>query len=174
MDRFFRALADRVDIFEADTILDAGCGEGFFTRYVAERNPNASVTGTDLSEDAINYASKHFGTAAKFSAANIFALPFEDNAFEVVICSEVLEHLETPAAALSEVVRVASRGVVLSVPLEPYFKFFNDLARSLGISPDPGHVNFWTRQTFPAFVLPHLPKASFKTVDYYHIASAAL
>ena len=174
MRRFFETVALPVHSFSPSTILDAGCGEGFFSDFLARRNDNWSVTGTDLSADAIAYAHKLFGSRVQFATANIYQLPFKDNSFDVVVCSEVLEHLDDPLLALTEIIRVARTGVVLSVPLEPYFKFFNDIARLLKISPDPGHVNFWTRQTFPEFVLPVLPRADFKTVDYYHIASAAV
>ncbi len=172
IDRFFKATSREVHQFEPQSILDAGCGEGYFTNYLARSLPDSRVTGTDLSHDAIAYASNRFGDGAAFSVGDVYELPFPSNAFDVVVCSEVLEHLDQPERALEEVIRVAAVGVVLTVPLEPYFKFFNDLARKLGISPDPGHVNFWNRHSFPEFVLPFLPTAVFRTVDYYHLASS--
>lgn len=143
------------------SILDAGCGEGFLTDYLARRDPSLRLTGVDMSSEAIAYAEERFGERARFRTGNVYKLPFSDNSFDVVLCSEVLEHLDEPDLAVRELIRVARRHVVITVPNEPYFKWLNDLARALGISMDPGHVNFWTRSSFKAFIRSHFDNPVF-------------
>lgn len=142
-------------------VLDAGCGEGFVTQYIAERNPDLKITGVDLSREAIEYAKEHFGEKATFRTGSVYKLPFSDKSFDLVVCSEVLEHLDEPLKALQELKRVSRKHVLITVPREPYFKWLNDLGQLLGTSPDPGHVNFWTKETFEDFITTHFSSADF-------------
>lgn len=170
MDAFRRFLLSKIEPANPSTLLDAGCGEGYLADELKRAFPDCRITGLDASEGAIEYARAHFGASADFHVGDLFALPFPDDAFEVVVCSEVLEHLADPARAFDELRRVASRRVVVTVPLEPYFKFFNDLARKLGISEDPGHVQFWTHDRFKQFVSALHPGADFDRKHYYQSA----
>ena len=101
-----------------ETILDLGCGEG---RHVISAYLEQDVTsiGVDLSVDDLRTTQdrfqsfadsgnshKHFG----LSAANALQLPFADNTFDKVICSEVLEHISDFKAALQEIERVLKPG----------------------------------------------------------------
>jgi 2-polyprenyl-3-methyl-5-hydroxy-6-metoxy-1,4-benzoquinol methylase len=81
---------------DPDTILDAGCGEGFVVDYLVSRNPQLRITGVDVCDEAITYARHHFGDDAHFRTGNVYKLPFSDQSFDTVICSEVLEHLNEP------------------------------------------------------------------------------
>ena len=165
---FLQEIYHLLEQTEAQSVLDAGCGEGFVTRYLAQQNPALRLTGVDLSKEAIAYAQDHFGDLAHFRTGSLYKLPFSDNSFDVIVCSEVLEHLDDTERAVSELKRVARRYVLITVPREPYFKWLNDLGRALGISPDPGHVNFWTKTTFQAFISSHFnaPVFAWKHVIY--------
>lgn len=157
IDRFHRAIAERVAALAPNTFLDAGCGEGFVAGVLRERLPGLRVTGCDLSPDAVRLAAGA-NPEAGFAAASLLALPFPDDAFEVVGCFEVLEHLpgDLPSQALREMARVARRAVVLSVPREPWFSLANAArGKNLDIRPrgsDPDHKQFWTRPAFGAEV----------------------
>ena len=142
--RYRRRLLSELAPLGATRVLDVGCGEGLLTGWLAEHLPGADVHGLEARDDAV----------AEFRAANpgleihqgdLYALPFEDGAFDVVLALEVLEHLEDPAAAAAEMRRVASRAVVVTVPLEPFFRGGN-LARGRYVDrlgSTPGHVNTW-------------------------------
>lgn len=52
---------------------------------------------------------------------DITRMPFCDHSFDIVICTEVLEHLEKPGAALKELKRVAKKFILITVPHEPWF-----------------------------------------------------
>ena len=170
--RFHRKIDALVAASQPCTVLDAGCGEGFIAGYLKQRHPDWQITGVDASAAAIDYAQAHFGTAATFQTGDVRALPFEDGAFDVVLCSEVLEHLARPCAAVRELKRVARQRVVLTVPREPYFDALSRLGRWLGRSPDPGHVNFWTKSSFQTFVWRYFDAPRFATAHIFQLAAA--
>ena len=72
----------------------------------------------------------------------------------MVMCCEVLEHLDDPERALREIRRVCARYCVLSVPNEPFWRLLNlargAYARNLGNT--PGHVNHWSTKHFERYV----------------------
>ncbi len=160
IERFHRAIADRVVALAPVSFLDAGCGEGFVAEVLLERLPGLELTGIDFSADAAGIAQTKLA-GARFETGDVTALPFPDGAFDVVGCFEVLEHLRGDGAerALAEFARVARRAVVLSVPHEPFFSLANAArGKNLGVRPrgsDPDHVNFWTRRAFGALVGRH-------------------
>ena len=63
----------------------------------------------------------------------------------------MLEHVKDPQAALDEYSRVSSKRILLSVPLEPWFRTLTWLSVHLRIGGDPGHVNFWSGPEFRRF-----------------------
>ena len=101
-----------------DWVLDLGCGEG---RHVISAYWAANVhsVGVDLSLDDLVTTREKFaefdepGNSAKsfsLSSASALALPFADDTFDKVICSEVLEHIPDYQAALREIQRVLKPG----------------------------------------------------------------
>ncbi len=170
LERFMRTYAEMLAATAPSTVLDAGCGEGYATQFMARQLPEVSFTGIDLSAEAVAFARHAFGEMATYEQGSLYELPFSDNAFDAVVCSEVLEHLYEPDKAVAELARVARHYVLLTVPREPIFKWLNDLGRTLGFSPDPGHVNFWTPAGFEAFVRTHFDTGTFCTHGIYQIA----
>lgn len=170
--QFLNRLYDMLAETSPRTVLDAGCGEGFVTDFIKRRDNDLRITGVDLSEEAIRYAREHFGEQARFRTGDIYDLPFPDDSFDTVLCSEVLEHLEAPGEAAAELRRVARNYVVITVPLEPYFELLNNLAQWLGLGPDPGHVNFWTKKEFQAFIEKHYDDAEFDWKHIFQLAAA--
>ena len=64
-----------------NTVLDAGCGEGYYTSLFAENN---TIFGIDVSKEALKVASRRCKNAS-FAVASIYELPFADNSFDVCI-----------------------------------------------------------------------------------------
>ena len=117
---------DRLDIRSGFRILDIGCGNG---RHMGEviRLKGVYATGVDININDILEAKirlrdlERFGCGQGkwgFNVAKITQLPFKDHSFDVVICSEVLEHIVDEETAVSEITRVLKPGrfLALSVP----------------------------------------------------------
>jgi SAM-dependent methyltransferase len=115
--------------FAGAAILDVGCGSG---RHVAAAYglPGVRITGVDLNPvdltDAVQRLNLHDAMAAHgggswhLAAADICRLPFAPASFDLVICSEVLEHVSDPRAALNELLRVLKPGCQLAVSVPRY------------------------------------------------------
>jgi SAM-dependent methyltransferase len=113
----------RLDVQPGDLILDAGCGEGRHCFGCLERG--ARVVGLDLDFDSMRDASKALCQRGKDLSSfggmlqgNTFALPFADNTFDKVICSEVMEHVHDYTGAARELARVVKPGgrVAITIP----------------------------------------------------------
>ncbi len=154
IDRFHRTLATIVTSRHPETMLDAGCGEGFVADVLLTAMPDVKITGFDVLEDSVKLARQR-NPRATFSTGDIYAIDHPDNAIDLVYCCEVLEHLHEPDRALRELARVARNQVVLSVPHEPFFCLANAArGKNLDVRPrgsDPDHRNFWSRQKFCEF-----------------------
>ena len=146
-------IVDRwVNVKEKTKILDAGCGEGFFSSLLKNRYPEAEIVGCDGAEEALDIARRNV-SGVRFETANLYELPYRDQEFEVVICSEVLEHLTDPKVALKEVHRVGKK-VLITVPHEPWFRLGNLMAlHNVSRLGDPvDHINHWTYNGFKRFI----------------------
>lgn len=111
-----------------DVVLDLGCGEGRHAVAVAS-TASARVLAADLCYESVREARKHWDAARCAADASIpgalhccvvdvYCMPFATNSFDVVIFSEVLEHLTDYPGSLKELRRVLSPGGLLglSVP----------------------------------------------------------
>ncbi len=106
-----------------------GCGSAERHRllwlWLRERLPKSLLTfGPDDATDAVlrglplHYVSADIDATQAMVASDITSLPFEDNQFEAVICSHVLEHVADETAALRELRRVARDWVAVMVPVD--------------------------------------------------------
>jgi 2-polyprenyl-3-methyl-5-hydroxy-6-metoxy-1,4-benzoquinol methylase len=79
---------------------------------------------------------------------------YQDNEFDLVVCTEVLEHLPDPVAGLHELTRISRKFILVSVPQEPVWRFLNlcrgKYIRDFGNT--PGHLNHWSPKSFTAFL----------------------
>lgn len=147
-----RFLAAVVSVKPKD-ILEVGAGEGYLLEQIHRRLPDTRLVGLDVSVSAVAEGKRIF-PHLDLRQGDIYRLNEPDHAWDLVIASEVLEHLDRPADGLRELVRVARRHVLLSVPWEPWFRLMN-LARGQHLrrwGNHPEHVNNWTPGAFRRFV----------------------
>jgi ubiquinone/menaquinone biosynthesis C-methylase UbiE len=91
------------------SVLEVGCGQGFFLKDAAKRG--CRVVGIEVNRDLVTELTEA-GIEAQLGRAE--KLPFEDGSFDVVVFQYVLHHCENLAQALAEAVRIArSGGLVL-------------------------------------------------------------
>jgi len=167
--RFMKKVGEIVANINPEVVLDAGCGEGMIINYLdktirrdddtLDQNKFGSgqvkkmYYGIDISAGAIEEAKKRV-LFANLQTGSVYALPYADNFFDLVICSEVLEHLEEPEKALKELKRVSKKYVLLSVPNEPWFRISSLISgkylKTWGNHPE--HVQNWTAGQFVKMV----------------------
>ncbi len=150
---FFRNLLILIKNREVESVLDVGCGEGFTLNRLKEHNIGKRLEGLEYSKDAISLG-KQLYPDIKITQGSIYELPYKDNSFDLVLCTEVLEHLEEPEKALKELERVSKKYLAISVPNEPFF-MFAQMVRGKNWSRfgnDIEHINHWTMLGFPKFI----------------------
>jgi SAM-dependent methyltransferase len=106
-------------------VLDAACGDGYGTAILAGAGAR-SVIGVDLSVDAVEHARGRY--ASDFQVADIAALPFEDDTFDLVVSFETIEHVDDAPRVLAEFRRVlAGEGIlVISTPNKQQYLVENE------------------------------------------------
>jgi 2-polyprenyl-3-methyl-5-hydroxy-6-metoxy-1,4-benzoquinol methylase len=99
-----------------DRVLEVGCGGG----HVLARFDGFDRTGVDLSPAMIERSRRRLGEGVTLLRGSAEDLPFDDGSFDVVLCTEVLEHTRDPRLVIRELIRVAAPGarVVVSIPNE--------------------------------------------------------
>ncbi len=97
------------------SLLDVGCAKGFMLYDLTQLIPGITVAGVDISEYAIENAKPEVQDCLQ--VANAVHLPFDDNAFDVVISINTIHNLEREecAVALREIERVSKKGSFISV-----------------------------------------------------------
>jgi len=150
---FFRNITELYLSVEAESIFDGGCGEGFILNTLNKARPVRSCYALDLDINEVKDASVNL-PFCDVRQGSLYEIPFKDDSFDLVICSEVLEHLEDPGRGLHELHRVSRKYVILSVPREPVWRRLNIVRFTYWpeFGNTPGHLNHWTRYSFVKFV----------------------
>ncbi len=144
--KFMKDLSETIAPLEdVNSIIDIGCGEGFIVNCL--NRPD--ITGVDISKKALNIA-KQKNPGCNFCTGSVYDLSFKKNSFDLVLATEVLEHLENPEKALQEIKRISKNYCLFSVPNEPYFRTMNFLrGKNLTrFGNDIEHVQNWSSREF--------------------------
>lgn len=134
-------------------IFDAGCGNGSIAGKLMERGH--SVSGCDISEKGISLARQHY-PAGRFEVASVYddLTNIFGCGWDVVISSEVIEHLYYPRLFTKNIASLLHPGGLLVITT-PYHSYLKNLALSLAGAMDNhftalwdgGHVKFWSYKT---------------------------
>jgi len=164
LNNFKQVLLTQVKELHPHAILDVGAGEGFTLEMFRKNNVGEKLEGIEYMDDALKLAKK-LHPKVKIKKGNIYELPYSANSFDLVICNEVLEHLDDPQKALSELKRVAKKYLILSVPNEPLFTIQRILRGKnvwkLGSHPE--HIQHWSSGAFEKFIAKNLTVKDVKT-----------
>ncbi len=124
--RFIREVVKAISQAEAE-VADLGCGSGMMLCDTLAQTPRWKGHGLDISEAAVNYARrlaehKRVAERVEFHVGDIALLPFESQSLDLVIASEVIEHMPEPEAVIAEIARVLRPGgqLILTMPLESH------------------------------------------------------
>lgn len=99
------------------SVLDVGCGDGVLSYLMSQRGLKAS--GVDSSREAIEFAKQKTQNGIDFRVGDVYSLPWGDDSFDIVVSSDVIEHLDDVGKYISEIKRVLKKGgiCVLSTPI---------------------------------------------------------
>lgn len=120
-------------------LLDAGSGTGWFSERACKRG--AQVTSLDVGEKLLAQVAKKCDSERV--VGDLLALPFPADSFDVVICSEVIEHTTDPEHAVRELARVLRPDGILVVTVpNRVWHFAIDIANVLKLRPYEGYENW--------------------------------
>lgn len=145
------------------SLLDVGCGPGTITVEFADRLAPGAVVGLDAAAEVIERASGDFVRPnLRFVVGDAYALPFDDDSFDITHAHQTLQHVADPVAVLRELRRVTRPGGVVAArdvdyagtfwfPLVPgldaWLALYERVHRSNGGEPDAGRrLKAWARQ----------------------------
>lgn len=108
-------IVTNLEVAKGDTILDVGCGDGYYCHVILGLGIPVSLTGTDIDTAALKSAKRNLaGKKVKLITSDLMAkLPFKTASFDKIVMSEVAEHLPNDVKGLKEVYRVLKPGGVL-------------------------------------------------------------
>lgn len=153
MDGFLESVSTLVGSVRADTVHEVGCGEGNLSIFLAKRYPQIRFRGSDFSKQVVDLARANAARERlpiDFRANSLYDLTSAADSADLIICCEVLEHLEEPERALGIVTKLARKNLILSVPREPIWRVLN-MARGKylkDVGNTPGHLQHWSRRSF--------------------------
>jgi predicted TPR repeat methyltransferase len=135
---FLRILEDNANINKDTKILDAGCGFGIFTQLIQEKLGVRDIKGFDFSGVAVAEA------CVKYPGVDFFTHDIYDSLdgkYDVITCTETIEHLTDPEAAILNLLRsLSGKGVLfLTVPDGRIDHYKN-------------HINFWSPESWKIFI----------------------
>jgi ubiquinone/menaquinone biosynthesis C-methylase UbiE len=112
-------------------ILEVGCGAG----NILEKAPGDKLFGVDISAFILSKAKQKLNEKVSLFQADAQNLPFKDQTFKQIICSEVLEHVIDPFISLKEIARILDRqGIaIVSVPNELWINRIKGILIRLGM-----------------------------------------
>ena len=151
----FARYAFAVRLARGRRVLDIASGTGYGAAELAA--VARSVTGIDIAEEAVRYASERFQRPnLTFQSATAESLPFPDQSFDLIVAFEVIEHLTDFRALLSEARRLLAPGAqfIVSTPNRLYYEESRRLS-----GPNPFHTHEFEFDEFRrelAQVFPHV------------------
>ena len=126
--------------FHFESLIDIGAGDGNVLSLLSERKIATAFTAVEISNSAIEQIKKKsIPGLTEVKQFDGYHLPFEDNAFDLAVCSHVIEHVEHPRKLLREIKRISKHQVFeipidFSLRVDKKFEYFNSY----------GHINIYT------------------------------
>lgn len=104
----FRLLSRSLKLQPGETLLDVGCGSGYFTRRFADETSGENITGLDADPAMSAFARARDGRQ-HYVGGDAQAIPFPDHSFDCVVSVAALCFVENERQALAEILRVTRR-----------------------------------------------------------------
>ncbi len=132
--RRVQTIFDWLEPTDNDSILDGGCGRGFYLRFI-RHTCDAKLTGVELDQPIIEKAREALADFEGITLINgsLLSLPLPDGIYDKAILSEVLEHVPDDVGALKEISRVIKPGglIAITVPNANYPFWWDPVNKTL-------------------------------------------
>lgn len=109
------------DSIVGESVLDAGCGNGYLCKLLADEY---MVSGIDF---IIDPELPRQVPSVQFKESEVTVIPYPDNSFDTVICAHTLEHVPDTAVLIRELRRVALRRLIIVLPRQRSYRYTFDL-----------------------------------------------
>jgi ubiquinone/menaquinone biosynthesis C-methylase UbiE len=164
MRNFLDSVTSLYNEIRPTSVLEIGCGEGRLIQHLVSNailEPQ-EITASDVSLD---HLSNNLNSKIKFIEGSIYELPFENGQYDLVVCCEVMEHLEKPANGLAEISRIADKAVLISTPWEPVWRIMNLMRGKYitNLGNTPGHIQHFSRSGLIEFAQTQLDVIATRT-----------
>ncbi len=148
--------------------LDVGCGTGHHLRRLVSRGFEAA--GIDGSSEMLEEA-RRANRAVELHEADVEALPFADQSFDLVLCIEVLRYLASPQRCIAEIARVLRPGGTCLATAAPLFSInaYPLLNRMVLVAPVGDFVRLKQFFTTPSQLRAHFERAGFSAVEVHGV-----
>ncbi|MCC5067953.1 class I SAM-dependent methyltransferase [Xanthomonas campestris] len=138
--------------------LEVGCGEGELS--IRMDAAGWRVRACDIAEEAVQEARRRVAAAGlniPVERADVCDIGDCYKPVDLVVCCEVLEHLDSPEQALRTLLALSRRYVLVSVPREPIWRILNMVRGSYwtDLGNTPGHIQHWSRREFLSMLSEH-------------------
>ena len=166
----FRSLAARLskEISPGSRILEVAPGPGYLSIELAKRG-QYEVTGLDISKSFVEIARKNAAAESvcvDFRRGNASAMPFEDNAFDFVVCRAAFKNFTQPLEAINEMFRVlkpGGRAIIIDLRRDAPRKVIGSYVDQLGLG--------WLDSVFTKLTLQWLTRRAHSIDDFQKMAS---
>jgi len=152
-------------------VLDFGCGRGVLVRHLL--NQGADAYGLEMDSELIRSCIPPELRPRITLYDGSFPAPYADASFRSIFCSEVLEHIPDYQTAISEMARIATETVVLTVPDASAIP----VGFRHGLVPwhllESTHLNFFTQQSLKAALEPHFSRLEFGRIGLCRVNDTA-
>jgi len=147
MRNFKLKLINLISKLSVKNVYEIGAGEGYILRIIHKAFPEKKLYGSDIDYKLVA-KSRHETSQSDWIINSAESLPFSSNSINLLIASEVLEHLHNPHLFLLECQRIRAKYFFFSVPNEPLWRVLNMLRgkymKDLGNT--PGHINHFSKK----------------------------
>ena len=148
MRNFFKKFNLLLGNIKPKNILEIGCGEGYISKYVYDFfKGEVKIEAIDIDKNIIEQAQKTYPNI-EFSVNSIYSLP-TDKKYDLIILSEVLEHLDNIPEALKKVKEIFQKFVIITIPNEPIWRILNILRLKYlkDFGNTPGHIQHFNKKS---------------------------
>ena len=127
-----------------ETVIDVGSGDGSVLYHLDRMSFCDHITSLEISRSGLEkIKSRDLKSVKEFKLFDGYKIPYENDKFDLALCSHVIEHVEYPRALIREIARV-SKHQIFEIPIDFSLNVDKKVSHFLSY----GHINIYTPQTF--------------------------